>query len=89
MHVLQVTIEPRFADMPPARIVPMLADEGVYNSQGIDLLGRTARGWADDAPWSCARAFGYRQLPTQIVAALRQVRCWRMMFLPARVTGRS
>nr|WP_265706809.1 hypothetical protein [Verminephrobacter aporrectodeae] len=22
--------EPRFADMPPARIVPMLADQGVY-----------------------------------------------------------
>ena len=29
-HVLRVANEPRFADMPPARIVPMLADEGVY-----------------------------------------------------------
>jgi putative transposase len=28
--VLQVANEPRFADMPPARIVPTLADEGVY-----------------------------------------------------------
>ena len=28
--MLQVTNEPRFADMPPARIVPMLADEGAY-----------------------------------------------------------
>jgi putative transposase len=25
-----VANEPRFADMPPARIVPALADEGVY-----------------------------------------------------------
>jgi hypothetical protein len=29
-NVLRVANEPRFADMPPARIVPMLADEGVY-----------------------------------------------------------
>jgi hypothetical protein len=28
--VLHVANEPRFADMPPARIVPMLADEGAY-----------------------------------------------------------
>lgn len=29
-HVLRVANEPRFTDVPPARIVPMLADEGVY-----------------------------------------------------------
>jgi hypothetical protein len=29
-RLLQVANEPRFADVPPARIVPMLADEGVY-----------------------------------------------------------
>ena len=29
-QILSVANEPRFADMPPARIVPMLADEGVY-----------------------------------------------------------
>ena len=28
--VLSVANEPRFADVPPARIVPTLADEGVY-----------------------------------------------------------
>jgi putative transposase len=28
--VLSVANEPRFADMPPARIVPTLADEGTY-----------------------------------------------------------
>ena len=30
VKVLQVANEPRFAALPPARIVPMLADEGVY-----------------------------------------------------------
>ena len=29
-EVLTVANEPRFADVPPARIVPKLADEGVY-----------------------------------------------------------
>lgn len=29
-QVMAVVNEPRFADVPPARIVPMLADEGVY-----------------------------------------------------------
>ena len=29
-EILRVANEPRFADMPAARIVPMLADEGVY-----------------------------------------------------------
>lgn len=29
-QVLAVANEPRFADMPPARIVPALADEGTY-----------------------------------------------------------
>ena len=28
--ILEVANEPRFADIPPARIVPMLADEGAY-----------------------------------------------------------
>jgi len=29
-RIVQVANEPRFAALPPARIVPMLADEGVY-----------------------------------------------------------
>ena len=29
-EILRMANEPRFAEVPPARIVPMLADEGVY-----------------------------------------------------------
>jgi putative transposase len=29
-RILQIANEPRFAELPPARIVPMLADQGVY-----------------------------------------------------------
>ena len=38
-RLLQVANEPRFADVPPARIVPMLADEGVYLEPN-DITGR-------------------------------------------------
>ena len=29
-QIVQIANEPRFAELPPARIVPMLADEGLY-----------------------------------------------------------
>jgi putative transposase len=29
-QIVQIANEPRFAELPPARIVPMLADDGVY-----------------------------------------------------------
>jgi putative transposase len=29
-QILHLVNEPRFAELPPARIVPMLADEGIY-----------------------------------------------------------
>ena len=46
-RLLEVANEPRFAAVPPARIVPMLADEGVYLASGA----RQAR---DDkqSPWT-------------------------------------
>ena len=43
--LLAVANEPRFADVPPARIVPMLADEGVYlgSESSLGKHGGTAR----------------------------------------------
>jgi hypothetical protein len=29
-RIIEIANEPRFADTPPARIVPALADEGIY-----------------------------------------------------------
>lgn len=48
-QVLAVANEPRFASVPPARIVPMLADEGIYLasestfSRVLRAHGQTAR----------------------------------------------
>ena len=41
-ELLRVANEPRFADVPPARIVPMLADEGVYLGSGVQHGPRAA-----------------------------------------------
>ena len=54
--LLSVANEARFCAVPPARIVPMLADEGVYLASESTLArvlrahGQTARGYADENP---------------------------------------
>jgi len=51
--VLAVANEPRFADVPPARIVPKLADEGVYlasESSFAAYCASMARTRIEDAP---------------------------------------
>jgi hypothetical protein len=55
-RLLAVANEPRFAAVPPARIVPMLADEGVYLASESSLTrvlraqGRTAHRGRAKAP---------------------------------------
>jgi putative transposase len=88
VRLLQVANEPRFADVPPARIVPMLADEGVYLasestfSRVLRVQGQTTHRGRANAP----RAV--RPPTTHIATGPRQVWCWDMTYLPAQVQGR-
>jgi putative transposase len=87
-QILQVANEPRFADMPPARIVPALADEGVYIASESSFQ-RVLREHGQTRHRGRARAPRKSRPPTTHVAtAPRQVWCWDMTFLPAMVTGR-
>ncbi len=85
--VLAVANEPRFADLPPARIVPALADEGTYlasESTFCRLLraqGQNTHRGRSRAPQQC------RPPSTHIASAPRQVWCWDMTYLPARIGG--
>ncbi len=87
-QVLAVANEPRFAAMPPARIVPMLADEGVYLasestfSRILREHGQATRRGRAKAPKAV------RPPTTHIATAVRQVWCWDMTYLPTQVTGR-
>ena len=87
-QLLDVANEPRFADVPPARIVPMLADEGVYLasestfSRVLRAEGQTAHRGRAKAPRTV------RPPTTHIATAPRLVWCWDMTYLPAQVLGR-
>ena len=86
-RIVEVANQPRFADTPPARIVPMLADEGVYigSESSFHRVLReqgqmTRRGRAHPPRPS-------RPPTTHIATRPGEVWCWDVTFLPARVQG--
>jgi putative transposase len=87
-QILRAANEPRFADVPPARIVPMLADEGVYLASEssfhrvLRAEGQTRHRGRAKAPQAS------RPPSTHVATGPNQVWCWDMTFLPAMVTGR-
>ena len=86
--LLAVANEPRFASVPPARIVPMLADEGVYLGSESSLA-RVLREHGQNARRGRAKAPKATRPPTtHIATAPGQVWCWDMTYLPAKVMGR-
>ncbi|MDT4801815.1 IS3 family transposase ISAzo10 [compost metagenome] len=79
-QILQVANEPRFADMPPARIVPMLADEGVYLASESSFQ-RVLREHGQTQHRGRAKAPRKSRPPTTHVAtAPRQLWCWDMTY---------
>jgi len=87
-QLLCVANEPRFAAVPPARIVPMLADEGVYLASESSFA-RVLRQQGQNAHRGRAKApKAVRPPTTHIATTARQVWCWDMTYLPATVLGR-
>ena len=79
--------EPRFADQPPARIVPTLADEGVYLASESSFQ-RVLRAHGQTGHRGRSRAPQRTAAPTTHVAsAPGQVWCWDMTYLPTHVKG--
>ena len=87
-EVLRVANEERFAAMPPARIVPMLADEGRYIASESSFA-RVLRehGQAEHRGRSQAPRPS-RPPSTHVATGPGQVWCWDMTYLPAQVKGR-
>ena len=87
-QVLAVANEPRFAAVPPARIVPMLADEGIYLASE-STFSRVLKAHGQTTHRGRAKVPKQRRPPTTHIATEpRQVWCWDMTYLPARVQGR-
>jgi putative transposase len=86
--LLAVANEPRFASVPPARIVPMLADEGVYLGSESSMA-RVLKAHGQNTRRGRAKAPKATRPPTtHIATAPGQVWCWDMTYLPANVMGR-
>lgn len=87
MRIVAVANEPRFAEAPPARIVPALADEGTYIASESsfhrvlrqhDQMNRRGRARPPRAS---------RPPSTHIATRPGEVWCWDMTFLPTPVQG--
>jgi putative transposase len=86
--LLAVANEPRFASVPPARIVPALADEGVYLGSESSMA-RVLKAHGQNTRRGRAKAPKATRPPTtHIATAPGQVWCWDMTYLPANVMGR-
>jgi transposase InsO family protein len=86
-RIVQVANEPRFAELPPARIVPMLADEGTYIASESSF-SRVLRAYGQ------VRHRGRSKTPqrirppsTHVATAPRQLWCWDLTFLASQVVG--
>lgn len=87
-RMVELANQPRFASTPPARIVPALADEGVYVASEASFH-RVLRDHGQMRRRGRARSPRSAGPPsTHVATAPGQVWCWDVTFLPAQVQGR-
>jgi putative transposase len=87
-RIIEVVNEPRFAQTPPARIVPALADEGVYIASESSFH-RVLRAYGQMHRRGRAQPPRTSRPPTtHIATGPGEVWCWDVTFLPAQVQGR-
>jgi transposase InsO family protein len=87
-RIVEVANQPRFADTPPARIVPVLADEGIYIGSE-STFHRVLRAHGQMNRRGRARPPRASRPPsTHIATAPGQVWCWDVTFLPTQMQGR-
>ena len=86
-RIVAVANEPRFAETPPARIVPALADEGTYIASESSFH-RVLREHGQMNRRGRARPPRANRPPsTHIATRPGEVWCWDMTFLPTLVQG--
>jgi len=87
-RIIAVANEPRFAATPPARIVPALADEGIYLASESSFH-RVLRAHGQMNRRGRARPPQTSRPPTTHIATCPgDVWCWDVTFLPAQIQGR-
>ena len=88
MAILEAANRPEYAALPPAQIVPRLADEGRYLGSESSFH-RVLRAHGQTRHRGRAKPPQARRTPTtHTAAAPNAVWCWDITWLPSRVTGR-
>lgn len=86
--IVQIANEPQFAELPPARIVPMLADEGIYLASESSF-SRVLRAQGQNRHRGRAKAPQKRRPPsTHVATAPRQLWSWDVTFMASQVIGK-
>jgi len=86
--IVAVANEPRFAETPPARIVPALADDGIYIASESSFH-RVLRAQGQMNRRGRAQPPRTSRPPTSHIATgPAEVWCWDVTFLPAQIQGR-
>jgi putative transposase len=86
-RIVQIANEPRFAELPPARIVPMLADEGIYIASESSF-SRVLRAHGQTRPRGRCKTPKHKRPPsTHVATGPRQLWCWDLTFLASKVIG--
>jgi len=87
-RILQIANESRFAEIPPARIVPMLADEGVYIASESSF-SRVLRAHGQTRHRGRSKIPQRKRPPsTHVATGPRQLLSWDMTFLASQVLGK-
>jgi putative transposase len=85
--IVEICNQPRFADLPPGQIVPILADDGKYLASESSIrrvlgeAGQNVRRGRSESPKPS------RKPTTHVAVAPRQVWCWDVTWLTSRVKG--
>lgn len=85
--VLEVACSPRFRDLSPKQIVPLLADEGTYLASESSFY-RTLRAAERLAHRGRAKPPVHRRPDELIATGPNQVWCWDITYLPSVVRGK-
>jgi len=85
-RVLAICHEARFADLPPAQIVPRLADEGVYVASESSFY-RVLRAADEQHHRGRAKAPAATEPTRHVATGPNQVWSWDVTYLPSRVRG--
>lgn len=85
-QVLAVCHDPRFADLPPAQIVPCLADEGVYIASESSFY-RILRNAQEQHHRGRAKAPVASEPQRHVARGPNEVWSWDVTYLPSQVRG--